>query len=417
MIFFLEEILCVLAAGFFAGLETGLVSANQFALYAKKEKGVVYARAADFLLLKPERLLSTTLIGTNIAVVTAAVLLNSNLRDAGYAWASWIGSISLSVVLLIMSEIIPKSFFRQNADTVAVRLAPVLVVFYYIFYPIALILNLLVKGLLAITGQLKTTKRQPTSKQALRLLVRLGGREAGVTLEDQRIIEDIFDFQETLAREVMIQIHRTLSCPRSLPLRDVAEHALKAGVRFVPIYEGRLDNIVGYVDTEELVSAEELTVEAVLRPPVYYPDTKHVPDLYREMNEQGLDVVFMSNEYGRISGMITPGEIVAEIVGTRPGTVDPKREEIVETEPNTYRVSGLTDLEDFRNETGITLPKGSYDTVGGCLMDQFGKIPEIGDHVTHAGATFTVTDRDELHIKAVTVKIDERKRPGDAHGA
>lgn len=405
MIFFIEELLCVLAAGFFAGLETGLVSANQFALYAKKEKGIVYAQAADFLLLKPERLLSTTLIGTNIAVVTAAVLLNSNLRDAGYESLSWLGSIALSVVLLIMSEIIPKSFFRQNADTLSVRLAPVLVVFYYIFYPLAFVLNLVVKLILAVTGQLKTTKQHPTSKQALRLLVRLGGREAGVTLEDQRVIEDIFDFQETLAREVMIQIHRTLACPRSMALAEVARRALAAGVRFVPIYDGRLDNIVGYVDIEEIVSARDLTVEALVRPPVYYPDTKHVPELYREMNENNLSVVFMSNEYGRISGMITPGEIVAEIVGTRPGSIARKREEIVDLGDGRYRVAGLTDLEDFRNETGIALPKGSYDTVGGCLMDRFGRIPETGERYTHGTAVFTITDRDELHVKAVEVVI------------
>ena len=84
--------ICTIAAAFFAGLETGLISANQFSLYAAREKRVLYARAADFLLLKPERLLSTTLIGTNIAVVTATVLLSRYLRETGFGWAAWVGS-------------------------------------------------------------------------------------------------------------------------------------------------------------------------------------------------------------------------------------------------------------------------------------------------------------------------------------
>ena len=97
----LEISICIISSAFFSGLETGLLSADQLALYLKKETGVNYARAADFLLLKPERLLGTTLIGTNISVVTAAVLFSSFLRQQGYSWGSWVWTLTLSFVLLI----------------------------------------------------------------------------------------------------------------------------------------------------------------------------------------------------------------------------------------------------------------------------------------------------------------------------
>ncbi len=395
---------CTVASAFFSGLETGLISANQFALYAAREKRVLYARAADFLLLKPERLLSTTLIGTNIATVTATVLLSRYLRETGLGWATWVGSAALAVMMLIVTEIIPKSFFRQNADTVAVRLAPVLVFFYYLFFPLAIVLNVIVKVLLFITGQLRPTKAGLDSKHSLRTLVRLGSREAGIPLEDQRIVEDIFDFQDTMAREVMIHIHRTVACPVSMPVEEIVRLALSAEARFVPIYRHRLDNLIGYIDLEELVTAPSLSVDDLMHVPVFYPDTKKIPDLYVEMTARNLSVVFLSNEYGRVSGIITPTEIVAEIVGSRPGSKEALHREIERCEDGSYTVVGVTDVEDFRNETGIALPPGPYDTVGGFLLTRLGRIPEVEELLEACGATFTVLDRDDVHVKRIKVR-------------
>jgi putative hemolysin len=401
---------CVLLAAFFSGLETGLVSADQFALYAAKEKGAFYARAADFLLLKPERLLSTTLVGTNIAVVTATVLLSNRLRESGPEWVVAAGSVGLAVVMLIVAEVIPKSFFRQHADTVSVRLAPVLVAFYLLFYPFATVLNAVVKALLVVFGQLRPTKNTVSSKSSLRLLVRLGSREAGVSLADQRVIEDIFDFSDTLAREVMVQMHRTLACPATMPLQEIVGRANRAEVRYVPIYQGRLDSTVGYIDIEEIVSAQTLEVQSLLHVPVFYPDTKRLPDLLSDMNTRGLRVVFLSNEYGRISGIITPDEIVAEIAGARPGTRGSEEPDVVAVADGVYSVSGTADVEDFSHETGIVLPKGSYDTVGGCVLSNLGRIPETGEEITIGPARFVVTDCDELHIKRLTVQRQPRAR-------
>jgi magnesium and cobalt exporter, CNNM family len=395
---------CTIAAAFFAGLETGLISANQFSLYAAKEKRVLYARAADFLLLKPERLLSTTLIGTNIAVVTATVVLSRQLRETGLGWTAWVGSAALALVMLVIAEIIPKSFFRQNADTIAVRLAPALVVFYFLFFPLASVLNVVVKIILFVTGQLRPSTKSLDSKRSLRTLVRLGSKEAGIPLEDQRIVEDIFDFQETMAREVMVHIHRTVACPASMAIDQIAAQALATDVRFVPIYRHRLDNLIGYIDVEELVIAPSLVVDDLIHDPVFYPDTKRIPELYVEMTALNLTVVFLSNEYGRVSGIITPVEIVAEIVGGRPGSRDALFREIEKSDDGSFDVVGVTDLEDFTNETGIRLTPGPFDTVGGFLLTRLGHIPEVGETVVACGASFTITERDDVHVKKIRVQ-------------
>jgi len=398
-------LLCTLGAAFFAGIETGLLSADQLALYLKREKGVGYARSADYLLLKPERLLGTTLVGTNVCVVTAAVVVASTLRQRGLAESTWIGSLALSLVLLVFTEVVPKSFFRRNADTVAVRLAPVLLVFHFILLPVSVVLNTIVR-LLLFSAPAKQRSKLPQSRDDLRTLVRMGSRVSGLDREEHRVFEEIFDFRGTLAREVMIQIHEYPVCPITGTLRDAVRLSLEGRIRFLPVFRDRADNIVGYLDVERLLYREEgerRTVEELLRKPVFYPDVKRVPDLLLDMNRRGLDVVFLSDEYGAVSGLITPAEIAAEIVGYIPGEPFLLERDIEVLGPGHFRVAGVTDIEDLYHETGIHLKKKNSDTVGGFVSEQLGVIPPLGAALEHGGYLYQVVDRDERHIKKLEI--------------
>ncbi len=403
-----QILLCTLSAGFFAGLETGLLSADQLAIYLKKENGVFYARAADFLLLRPERLLATTLIGTNISVVTAAILFAAFLRRFGLSWGSWAGSLVLSLFLLIFSEIIPKTFFRRHADNIGTKMAPVLVLFYFLFLPVSFVLNMIVNGLLFLFGQYERKSKLPQSREDLRLLVRLGSREFGLDRSDQRVFEDIFDFRDTLAREVMIQIHEYPVCHIDSSPKELVKLALEKGIRFVPIYRERADNITGYVDIEEMLGFETANIKDKINEAVYYPDTKRIPDLLLEMNTKKIEVVFLSDEYGAISGLITPAEIATEIVGFIPGEQIEKLPDIQVLSPGYYRVAGTTDIEDIKHETGILIEKGNYDTIGGFLCERLGEIPGLGVIYEENGMIYRVIDRDDRHIKKVEIKRKEK---------
>jgi putative hemolysin len=409
-------IICgALSAAFFAGLETGLLSADQLSIYLKKEKGIYYARAADFLLLKPERLLSTTLIGTNLSIVAVAIMVASFLRERGLQTPSWLTSLVLSLVLLIITEIIPKSFLRRNANTVAVRLAPVLVVFYFVFLVPGFILNTLVKVLLVFSTPKKGRSKLPQSREDLRLLVRLGSRESGFGSREHRIFEDIFDFRSTLAREVMTPMHEYPVCPATATIAEVVTMTQRNRIRFIPVFKERADNIVGYVDVDRLLSLESSgngrsNISSLVAEAVFYPDVKRIPDLLLAMNRHRLEVVFLSDEYGSVSGLITPAEIAAEIVGFVPGEPFPPQREIQALEPGHYVVAGTTDIEDLYHEAGIHLKKGNYDTVGGFLCEQLGEIPPVGATYEQGGFLYRVLDRDERHIREIEIV----RKAGDA---
>lgn len=401
-------LLCLLLAGFFAGLETGLLAADQLLVYSERELGVWYARAADFLLKRPERLLSTTLIGTNIAVVSAAVLLNSWLRERAGSLEAALLSFGLSLLLLVFSEIVPKTFFRRRANTLSVRLAPVLILFYGLFLPLSVLLNGVIGLFLALTGLARSAPRLPQSREDLRLLVRLSSRESGLKYADYRIFEDIFDFRGTLAREVMLPLHEHPVCWIEQSPQRLVEAAGRTGARFIPICADRTDNVIGYVDMESLVRRRVETVAEVLQEPVFYPDTKRIPDLLLEMNQRKLAVVFLVDEYGGISGLITPREIASEVVGAIPG-VPPLEDtrEIMAVEAGVWRVAGTTDLDELLQETGISIRRGNYDTVGGFLGERMGEIPEIGATFEENGISYRVVERDPRRIKVIEIRRRE----------
>ena len=405
---YIEIAVSLIFAAFFSGLETGLLSADQFELYSKRDKKRLDTLSADFLLLKPERLLGTTLIGTNLSVVTSAILLSSYFRRQGFHNLNWIGTLLLSLIFLIFSEIIPKTFFRKYANTLSIKLAPLLVVFYFLFYPVLRILNFAVRIVLIISGRYKKDDTVFGSKEDLRILVKLSSRELGVPLFEQRMIDDIFDFRERMAREVMIPLHELPVIDYRSSVEELYNSFINTHMRYVAVSKKRTDNIVGYIDVEDVIYENAENIEKIIRKAVYYPDTKKIATMFQDMIQEKNKVVFLSDEYGGISGMITVNEIASEIIGYFPGEINQEIEDIRLVGNNHYIVDGTTGIDELYHKTEIKLQEGAYDTIGGFLSDRFGKIPEKGVTAEIDGLFFRVLDRDDRHVKSVEILKREK---------
>ncbi len=402
MMVFLEIAACLCASGFFAGMETGLLSANRMVLQEKQRRGLLHARTAEYLLERPGRLLGVTLIGTNLANVTAAVLLTDSFESMGLTRVTWIGVLALTLLFVVCADLIPKSILRQTADSLTVRLSPLLVVFYFVLMPLYLVFNLIVQGIMVLTGQHKTERAEVQSRRDLRFLVHLAGQEVGLTRDDQRIIEDILDFREQSAREVMTPFHKVPVITYGQSLEDVARIALETGSRFLPVARRRTDNLVGYVDTAELLWRSDSTLERLLRESVFYPETSPLADLLLDMNRRKVEVAFLVDEFGGIAGMLTPSQIIGDIVHYIPerGLQGPRIERIG---PAHYRVSGEVGLEDLSHEIGLAASRSYNRTIGGYLCERMGIIPPRDATYSEGGYLFRVTDRDARHVKEVEI--------------
>ena len=399
---FVYMLICLIFAGFFAGLEVGLLSANRMLIQEKKRQGILYARAVEFLLSKPERFFGTTLIGYNIGNVTAAVLLTNYFEAMGLASYIWLAILAMTFVFLIFDDIIPKSFLRQHANSIAVKLGPVLLFFYWIFLPISIVLNAIVKMLLIVLGKNKSQREELRNKRDLRFLVKLSGKEAGLPVADQEIIEDILHFRDQIAREAMVPFHLLPVLNLNQEIEDAVRLSIETHHRFIPVAQHRTDNMVGYVDTTELLWSEKQYVRDIMKKAVFYPETRRIPDLLLEMNKGKLKVVFLVDEYGAIAGMITPNQIVADVVHYTPenGSIE---EEIRQIDRNHFIAAAETDLEDLCHTLGITLPRSENKTIGGYISERLGIVPEVDAKYTEAGFVFKVLKCDDRHIQRLEI--------------
>ena len=398
------EFSCLLFSAFFSGMETGLLSADKLKIYSKKQEGRYWAKAADFLIRKPERLLGTTLIGTNVSVVTSAVVLSNYLRTSYSITAATVGSLALTVVHLLFAEIVPKTFFRRYANTITVRLSVVLRIFYYCFLPFSFLFNAVVGGFMFLLGQRGSGDKLPRSRDDFRQLMHLSSREAGFGYDDYRTIDDILDFAETLASEAMVPIHKyTVFHVNTKPM-EIIRAAGQTGQRYFPCYAKRSDNIVGYIDIQDFAQPDKTSAADILKPPAFYPEVKPLPDLLDAMVDNGLDVVFLTDEYGAISGIMTHQEIASEIIGAIPGNVHTEKEPVIRLENGAYIASGDTDLEYFTHATEIKLEKNNNETLGGYLCEKMGIIPPVGTEYSEGHVRFTVLDGDSRAISRVQIQ-------------
>ena len=395
--------ICLVFAGLFAGLETGLLAVNRMLIQERTQRGVLIARAVEFLLSKPERLLGTTLIGHNIANVTAAVLLTNHFERSGLESYTWVGILLMTFIFLVFDDFIPKSFFRTHSNTFAARLAPVLVGFYIVFLPIYIVLNNLVKAILFFTGRHKAQRVELRTRRDLRFVVNLTGKEAGLPVDDQKMIEDILHFRDQIAREVMVPFHKLPVLNLSQDTVDAVRLSMDSGHRFIPVSQQRTDNMVGYVDTTELLWKQETKVKDIMKKASFYPETRNIPDLLLDMNRKNQEVVFLVDEYGGIAGMITPSQIVADIVHFTPenGAV---AEDITRLDSGNYLVSGEAALEDLSHELGMVFSRGYTSTIGGYLSEKMGVIPDENSEYHEGGYIFRIDRRSERHIERVEIR-------------
>lgn len=402
---FIIELLCLITASFFAGMETGLLSADKLKIYSKKEKKVLWAKSAHFLLEKPERLLGTTLIGTNVSVVTSTVILNSYLRKEYSVTVAVMGSLFLAIIYLLFSEIIPKTFFRKYADTVTVRLTPLLRFFFYVFLPVSFIMNTIVKVFLFIMGQGKSESKMPHSRDDFRLLMHLSSRESGFEYDDFRMIDDILDFGLILASESMIPLHQVSCFDIDTKESDLIINTNLSSQRFFPIYRDRAENIIGYIDVEDFCTCDSILLNQILREPFFFPEVKPLSDLLSTMIENELSLVFLCDEYGGISGIVTHQEIASEIMGSIPGHEQAIKEDVIRSDKNTFIVSGNTDLQYLAHILEITIKKSSNQTLGGFLCERLGVIPKNDDQWIEGKIKYTIIEADKLHVRKVRIEL------------
>ena len=400
--------LCLLLEGFFSGSEIGVVSADQMKLRHKAAKGSKGAKLALKMLEKPEWLLSTTLVGTNIAVVTNTTMATALMLHLFGDNGSWLAVVLVAPLIWIFGEIVPKSVFQQRADVLTPVVIFVLRFFSMLFFPILVVFSFLTNVLTKIAGG--DAKNPFTLREQIVTMLQMPASSGGdIHPVEKNMIKRMFNFNETTVNDVMLPLIEVTAVEQGITCGEARKiSSSKAHVR-LPVYSQRIDRIIGILHTLDLLGMEpDAPITDHIRPAVYVPGGKSIKELMIELRGEGTVVAIVVDEFGGAEGIVTIEDIMEEVVENLEDEYDlgtKQRHNLIQRiAENEYLVSARIEIDDLCNTLDIYLPKGNYATLSGLILSRLHSIPAEGTVIKEDDITLTIHRSTEQVIQEVNIK-------------
>ncbi len=407
-------LLFILVGGVFAATEIALVSLRESQIRALSQRGRRGARTAD-LARNPNRFLSAVQIGVTVAgFFSAAYGASAIAPDIAPTLRGWgLSSETADVVALIgttlvvaylslvLGELVPKRIALQRSTGVARATGPPLDRFAVLMRPVIWLLSVSTDAVVRLLGGDPARTAEAVTPDELREL--LIGHDA-LPAEQRKVLSEVFDAGNRTLTEVMRPRTEVDHLEADSTVRQARDRAIELGHSRLPVVVGgSLDAVLGFVHLRDLFRADADAVVADLcRPLVQFPGSKRALSALAEMRRENVQLVLVIDEYGGSAGIVTLEDIVEELVGE----IGDEFDDATESDSSTSRpdtVDGLLLADDFEKQTGITLPPGPFDTVGGFVMHRLQHVPRVGDAVTVGGVSLTVAALDGHRVDRITL--------------
>lgn len=396
----LGVLLCLSA--FFSGSETALLSLDRLRvkyLVQKKRRG---AERLELLLNQPDRLLGAILVGNNLVNIAASVFATTLLVQLYGERGELLTILILTPLLLIFSEISPKSYAAQCPEKVSfLVLRPILFVM-WLFSPVVW----LVTGVSRLLTRLfrGEVERPIISEDEIRSIISVGEEAGVVAKEKRRMLHGVFELAQIQVRDVMIPRTEVVGIEVSANYEQVLRLAQEAHHSRFPVYEGSLDNVVGIIHSKDILNyvdqPEGFSLRELARAPYFVPESKRIETLLQSFRKKKVHLAVVVDEYGGVEGIVTLEDIFEEIVGEIQDEYDVEEELIRELAPGRMLVDGSISLRVINKRFRLTLAEEHSNTLAGFLLRALGQIPREGDECESDGVQFIVR-------KVVNHRIEE----------
>jgi CBS domain containing-hemolysin-like protein len=378
----------ILLSAFFSLAEVALLAVSSKRLRELAEaKGSLRASIALRLVEHPSRLASSLMVGSTMAQLAAAVVAaRMAIEGLGFGRGEVVAFLAVTVGILLAAEILPRVIGARHREACALWCAVPAYLWTKLLAPVGSLLARLPLDRAGIT------------QEELRMLVEAGEANGALEAGEREMISSIFEFRETIVREIMVPRVDIRAVPARAKLMEIVDLLLREGHSRYPVYRETVDQVVGVVYVKDLFryireGRMEITAEEIMRPAYFVPETKKVDELFREMRQNHVHLAIVVDEYGGTAGLVTIEDVLEEIVGEIRDEYD------VEEVPSLVRVDEFTALVDARmlledvNETlGLALPTDEVDTVGGLVYSRLGHVPAQGEEVTVNGVLIRVEE-------------------------
>ena len=403
---------CLLLSAYFSATETAFSSANTTRLKTLAEKGSGNAALALKLLEQYDRLLSTILIGNNIVnIATASIGTVLFVRHYGDAGAT-ISTVVVTVVVLIFGEISPKSIAKDCAEKCAMLSAPILRVLIWVLMPLNLLFSLwkkLLNKVFRLSGESKM------SQEELLMLVDEVQQEGSIDRDEGELLKNAIGFSEQEAQDILIHRVDLAALPVTASKEEVAALFTQTKYSRLLVYDGSIDHILGTVHQKDFYVGCGVTdkpLRDIIAPPVFALENEPIRLLLKKLQQAKTHVAVVVDEYGGTCGIVTMEDILEELVGEIWDEHDEEEVFLRKLGPDTYTVDAAMDLEDFAAYFHVKTGSEMV-SVSGWVMEQFGRVPEVGDSFTCGDLQVEVMRVENHRIEEIRV-VQRAAEPSEA---
>jgi len=423
---------------FFVAAEIALVSVRRSRIDQLVDEGSGGGRRVRRLLDDPGRFLAVSQLGLTVigffasayAAVSLAHELASFLVGLGMARGSAdvvaliLVTVLLALFTIVFAELVPKMLALAHAERFAIALSVPVDVLARILGPLIAVLTGLTRALVRPFGGDVTKDSQITAAE-LKLIVERGGEEGVLEAEEEQMIHAVIELGERRVHEVMVPRTDIVGMDADVGLETAVDRIIEGGHSRLPVWEGSVDHVLGILYAKDLLpflkaaSGERPSVRALLRPPVFVPESMSIDDLLHEFQRRKVHLAIVGDEYGGTAGLVTIEDLLEEIVGEIQDEYDEEEEMVVRLDDNRVRFDGRASVDEIGDAwddlelDDLLEDRDEYDTIGGLVFHRIGGVPKPGDVVALSGVTITVESTDGRRVSKVLVT---RTRAGDARG-
>ena len=404
-------IILLVMSAFFSSAETAYMTVNKIKIRSLVGKGNKRAAIVDKIINNSSKMLSTILIGNNIVNLSASTILTTLVIHLFGNYATGIATGIMTILVLIFGEISPKNDATVHADKIALAYAPVINLLMYLFTPIIFIVDKLSGGVLRLLKIDPNNNKKAITEEELRTFVEVSHEDGVIESDEKQIINNLFDFGDTQAKDVMIpRIDMTTAAVDS-DYNQIISLFRDTQYTRLPIYEESADNIIGILNIKDIIlsqSEETFCIKNIMREPFFTYEHKNVSELFKEMQRGSHSIAIVLDEYGSAAGMITTEDLLEEIVGEIRDEYDKdETEPFVKLADNVYRVSASYKLDDINDAIGTNLHSDENDSIGGYIIEQLDRFPKRGDRLKTGNIEFIIEHATKARIVSIIMKIKQ----------
>ena len=372
-------------SGYFSGLEVALVSIRLSKIEQMVKDKVRGAVSLHKLKSNPSRMMSSVNLGNNLASIAATALATDlSLKlfgDDGLAIAIGI----MTFLILIFGEITPKTYCNANAAKVAVKNSRILLIFSYALFPIVWIFEIITKGMIKLTGS--SDIPPGLTEDEIKEIVKQGYKDKAIEKQESELVHGALNFDDIVIRSVMTPRTKMFKLNSKMMLFEALPEINKSGFSRIPVFADNTDQIVGIVHARDVLKKLEgdekiISLEQIMREPVFVSQEKRVSDLLKEMQGRRTHMAIVLDEFGGVEGCVTLEDLLEEIVGEIQDETDTEKPSFQRDGQNAIVTDGDIEIDTINDIFKSNIPPGDdYSTLNGLLHEKLHDMPKEDDKI------------------------------------